>query len=379
MNESKATRYQRYRRRAQAAGVACGALMLAVVALTPLARSMAALAEGYGRGLPATPHAGLSLVLFVLGLVVVWEAAMLPAMLYLALKVDRRYALRAPAVEDVLAAQAHATLFALPAALAAGALVRLSIWIAGGGWWVLAGVLLAAALVAALHGAPAALARLTGARPLAREGLVDRLACLATRAGVPVAGIDEMASDDGAAAALVTGAGRSRRVFVSSELARDWTDDEIAVVIAHELGHHAHHDLWRTLAFDAVVLSVGLWAADWLLAGPGSAMGLPAAPELAALPFIALIGCAVWIVATPLRHALSRSQERRADRFALTLTGSSDAFSAAVRRLGARHLAEERPSALTQWLYHRHPPVAERLALAQTFVRPPASGRRSPD
>ena len=34
---------------------------------------------------------------------------------------------------------------------------------------------------------------------------------------------------------------------------------------------------------------------------------------------------------------------------------------AAVRRLSAQHLAEERPSTLTRWLFHRHPPVAERL------------------
>jgi hypothetical protein len=38
-----------------------------------------------------------------------------------------------------------------------------------------------------------------------------------------------------------------------------------------------------------------------------------------------------------------------------------------VRRLGAKHLAEERPSTLTRWLYHRHPPVADRLALAERY------------
>ncbi len=91
--------------------------------------------------------------------------------------------------------------------------------------------------------------------------------------------------------------------------------------------------------------------------------------DLAALPLIALVAGAVWLAATPLRHAHSRRQERRADQFALALTGGADAFSAAIRRLGAQHLAEERPSPLTQWLYHRHPSVAERLAIADSYAK----------
>jgi hypothetical protein len=53
----------------------------------------------------------------------------------------------------------------------------------------------------------------------------------------------------------------------------------------------------------------------------------------------------------------------------LQLTGEVDAFGAAIRRLSARHLSEERPSSLARWLFHRHPPVAERLASAELFRR----------
>ena len=50
--------------------------------------------------------------------------------------------------------------------------------------------------------------------------------------------------------------------ILSADLVRDWSDDEVAVVVAHELAHHAHHDLWRTLALDASLLSLGLLVAD---------------------------------------------------------------------------------------------------------------------
>jgi Zn-dependent protease with chaperone function len=203
-----------------------------------------------------------------------------------------------------------------------------------------------------------------GSQAIVRPGLRSRLAELAGRARVPVAGIDEWRTDEPTATAFVAGLGRTRRVFVSSQLARDWSDDEIAVVVAHELAHHAHRDLWRALVLDVGVLLAGLWAADAILAWSASSLGLRGPSDLAALPLLALVGGGVWLAATPIRHAQSRRQERRADRFALALTGSVDAFAAAIRRLGDRHLAEERPSRLTQWLYYRHPSVAERLALA---------------
>ena len=368
MNESKAARYQRYRRRAETAGVVSGAAMLALVALTPLAQWLATGALGFGAGLPDVPRAALALVIFVVLLVVAWELAALPASLYLGLRVDRRFANPSIAVEDVLAAQAHATLVALPAALVAGAALMFSAWIAGAWWWVVAGVLLAGALVAALHGAPRLLARLADVRPLARADLAERLNALAGQARVPVAGVEEMQLDDSErTTAMVAGAGRSRRIFLSSELLRDWTDDEIAVVVAHELGHHAHRDLWRTLAIDASVLAVALFAADRALAELAPALGLAGPRDVAALPFLTLVAGSVWLMLTPLRHAHSRLQERRADEFALSLTGAADAFSSVIRRLGARRLVEDRPSYLTRWLYHRHPTLEQRLAVAAAY------------
>ena len=365
MNETKATRYQRLRRRAHAAGVVSGGLMLAGLAFTPASRAIAGWSGALARPFSGPVAGAVSLVAFVGLVVVLWELAALPAMLYLALHVDRHLRQEQPAVDDVISAQLHATAIALPAALVAGAVIALSAWIAGSFWWALAGVVLAVLLGAALQGAPAALARLASVRPLSRPALAARLRELAARARVHVAGIDEWrAADAGRTTALVTGIGRRRRIFISADVVRDWSETEIAVVVAHELAHHAHHDLRRTLAVDAAVLSCGLGAAAAVLARlPGA--GRPGDPAM--LPLIALVAGLVWLAATPLRHAQSRRHERRADLFALVVTGGADAFSAAIRRLGARHLAEERPSTVTRWLFHRHPTVAERLALAEAY------------
>ncbi len=372
MNETKAARYQRLRRRAQSSGVVSGGLLLAVVALTAAARALASWAGGLGQRVGGSLGGVFALVIFVAVLVVLWEMAALPSMLYLGLAVDRRLGQHGPTPEDVFAAQAHATMIALPVALAGAAIVRVSAWIAGGLWWALAGVLLAMLLAVALHGAPAALARFAEVRSVSRRELAASLHDLARRARVHVAGIDEWrAAGTGPTTALVTGFGRTRRIFISSDVVRDWSDTEIAVVVAHELAHHAYHDLLRTLALDAVVLSSGLGAAAAVLRAV-PALGSPDA--LSTLPLVALIAGIVWLAATPIRHAQSRRLERRADLFALVTTGGADAFSAAIRRLGARHLAEERPTVVTRWLFHRHPTVAERLAMAEAYRQLRAQG-----
>ena len=371
MNESKATRYQRWRRRAHLAGSGAAVLMLALIALTPASTWLAALAAAFIGGWSHPLQPAVTLLLFVLLVVLLWEAASLPATIYVALRLDRDYAKRAISLEDVLGAQALATAVAVPAAIGAAGIVQISAVVAGPGWWILAGVLLSLTLAGAVRLAPMWLTWLGEVQPVGRVALASRLRDLAQAAGVPLAGLSEWRiAEPAPTPALVTGVGRGRRVLLAAEVVRDWSDEEIAVVVAHELAHHAHRDLWRTWALNAGILLVGLGTADQTLRLTGAAESGAAAPAvLAALPLIALVTVSVWIIATPVRHALSRSQERHADAFALALTGSADAFGTALRRLGARHLAEDRPSVVTRWLYFSHPPMAERLAFAEAYRR----------
>src|SRR6187455_1100024 len=192
MNETRATRYQRLRRRAHAAGLASAGLMLTIVALTPLSRQLAAVAERFARGLPSPFFAAVAVGLFVVLVVALWELAALPAAVYLARRIDVRYGAghSATSVEDAMAAQAHAALVALPIAMVGGAIWLVSVRVAGGAWWVIAGALAAVAIGAGVRAGPALLALVADAAPLAKPALADRLRTLARRARVPVTSIE---------------------------------------------------------------------------------------------------------------------------------------------------------------------------------------------
>ena len=343
--------------------------MLLLLSLTPAGAWLAVWAEGVGLGAPFGFQHIVALCTFTLALAALWELAWLPAIWYLNTRVDRKHAGRT-AIGELLAAQSQAWLLAALMGLAGGAIVEAAAYAAGSWWWLLAGGLMAAVLVAALHVAPGLLARFSGAESVERPALVEQLGVLARKVRVPILSIDALPETASVTAtALVAGTGGGRRVFIAAELMRDWSDEEIAVVVAHELAHHAHHDLWRTLALDVGVLSAGLWVSDRVLRATGSLAPGSGPSVLAVLPAVALTTSVVWLASAPLRHAVSRSQERRADAFALSLTGGIAPFQAAIRRLAERHLAEERPSRFTRWFYHRHPSVAERLEAAEAFQR----------
>lgn len=360
MNESKATRYQRLRRRAGVAEAVSGVAALGLLALPPVAGGLARWAEAAAGG--SRPGA---ILFFAAAVVGVWLPAVLPARLFLGLRVDGRYSDSRPDTTAVAAAEAQAACGTLGVALLVGGTVGASMWLAPGWWWAVAGCALAGSLVLAMRTMPEVLARIAPGGPPMRPELERRLKGLAGQAGVPVTSLAVLAGSGHPA--FITGTGRTRRIFLSDELIRDWTDDEIAVVVAHEIGHHARHDLMRGAALSAATLMAGLWTADLALRRAGPALGLGGPADLGAWPLLLLVAAAVWLAATPLRHGQSRRQERLADEFALRLTGGAEAFAAVIRRLGARHLAEERPTTLTRWFFHRHPSVDERLAIASRF------------
>ncbi len=354
MNESTATRYQRLRRTAQMVGLAVGAAWLAIVVFSPAGRWVADWAWS------ASP--GWAVLLFVTALVVVWEAVALPASVFAAVRGERRFRKGDVAVSSLLIAQFRDTCTGIVIAIAGGLVVYGAIALAGGWWWLVVGGLGAPMVVVATAVAGVTVRAAADGLPVPREALTDRLSALVERASgrrVPVREWTDPAS--AAPTALVTGVGPSGAILLSRSMVADWSDDEIAVVVAHELSHHVHHDLWRKAALDALVLVAALGAAHVVTVTAGPGLDVQALADLTALPLIGLTAWLAWWGLRPIRLAQSRAHERAADRYALSVTGNPEAFRTAIRRLAAQHLAEERPSTVTRLFFHRHPTVEERL------------------
>jgi STE24 endopeptidase len=270
----------------------------------------------------------------------------------------------------------------LKAALLAGALGLLAVEVIYGlmaatPWWWLAaaGVLIAIEIVLALVFPVWVLPLFYRLTPLGDGELQDRLLGLARRCGVRAVGVwvaDQSRKSRTANAAL-TGLGRTRRILLFDTLVGRFTADEIEAVLAHELAHHVHHDVWRGLGLQAGLTVLALWVADGLLRLSAPRWGLESAADPAGLPWLALVLLAVGLVTVPLANAVSRRMERAADDFALRVTGNTAGFVSAMERLAALNLAERRPHRLKEVLLYSHPSIDRRIARATRATRAPAS------
>jgi STE24 endopeptidase len=208
--------------------------------------------------------------------------------------------------------------------------------------------------------------------PLERSQLVVRLVRLARRAGAPVLGVYQwhLGSRSRTANAALVGLGGTRRILLSDTLLASYSDDEVEVILAHELAHHVHGDLWTALAVDALLTLGALLCAHALLGLGVGIGGVESRSDVAIVPLMLLAVMAWSVVTLPVVNAMSRSHERRADRFALELTRNPEAFISAMRRLGVQNLADQRPSRFTTWLFDSHPPLSERIEAARRWTAP---------
>jgi STE24 endopeptidase len=165
--------------------------------------------------------------------------------------------------------------------------------------------------------------------------------------------------------AMLAGLGRTRRVILGDTLLDGFTPEEIEVVLAHEIGHHVFHHIPKLIAIGLVMSVAGFFACDrvlvWWLGGDSFAYEQV---PVYALPMLMLVVTVFSVVTGPLSNALSRQFERQCDRYALRRTGLREAYVSAFTRLGRLNKADPDPHPLEKILFHDHPPIAERLALA---------------
>jgi STE24 endopeptidase len=235
------------------------------------------------------------------------------------------------------------------------------------GWWVPGSVLAVGFATASIYLGPVVLDPVFNRFTVLPEGRTraDVLA-LAREAGVDVGQVYEVDASRRTTAsnAYVTGLGRTKRVVLYDNLLKDFSRDEVRLVVAHELGHVHYRDVPRGLLYVALVAPAALYAAALLTRrlAPDEPR-----PGPAALPALALSVAVVSIGVTVVANQLSRRIEARADSYSLRLTDAPEPFVGFERGIALRNVADPDPPDWLVFLLATHPPTVDRIGIAKAF------------
>jgi STE24 endopeptidase len=238
-------------------------------------------------------------------------------------------------------------------------------------WWLVGGLVYLLFVVVMVNLAPVIIMPLFNKFiPLENEELQDRILRLGQKTGATVKGVYtiDFSRRTSSANAFVTGIGNTRRVVLGDTLTSNYTADEIEVIMAHELGHHVHGDIWRGVLLDSVITMFSFYLAHLFLQAGINLLGFRGLGDVAAFPLFVLVMVAFGLLTMPLTNYLSRTRENAADIYALNITGNATAFISAMKKLANQNLADAAPPAWAVWLFYTHPPIAERIRRGEDFI-----------
>jgi STE24 endopeptidase len=216
--------------------------------------------------------------------------------------------------------------------------------------------------------------------PLADKVLESKILTLAQRAGIGGSRVYQVdkSSDTKLVNAYVTGVGATKRIVLWDTLLQRLGERQILFVTAHEMGHFVlRHTLYIIIA-TGILITASLYAvhrtAGALIARFSPRFGFDELTDVASFPLLLLLGNAVSFFLAPAVLGFSRQQEREADRFALEITRDNHAAASAFVVLQQENLSVPRPGRLYVLWRSSHPPLAERVAFANSY-RPWDSGQ----
>ena len=240
-------------------------------------------------------------------------------------------------------------------------------------WWLVAWAVFLGLFVLLIQLAPVVLFPIFYKfEPLDNEELKRRLIVLSERAGTRVRGVYKwhLSEKSKKANAALTGLGATRRIILADTLLDNYSDDEIEAVLAHELGHHAHRHILKSILVQAGITLFGFWLANEVLhyAIERSNM-FETLSDFANLPLLILVSTVLSFLLMPALNAYSRFNERQADRYCFQSVASVEPFISSMNKLAEQNLAEKAPSRWVEWFFHSHPAIAKRVTAAEAWAK----------
>jgi STE24 endopeptidase len=241
------------------------------------------------------------------------------------------------------------------------------------GWWLIAGLAFAFVSVVLATIFPVVILPIFNKyTPVENKELTDALERILSEGGLRSSGFfkEDMSRQTKKENAFLAGLGKTRRVVLGDNLMENMSVPEIESIIAHEVGHYKNRHIWKNLIIGTLEGLVGFFILNLVMRSIFAQFLSSTSWNLTFFPvFVVLAGGISVFLFSPFSNALSRYFEKKADRYALENIQDKKAFMTAMAGLADRNLSNAYPEWWVKFLYYSHPPVGERLAMAENYKK----------
>jgi len=201
--------------------------------------------------------------------------------------------------------------------------------------------------------------------PLPEGELRDAIEQVATRADFSLKDISLMDGSKRSTRgnAYFSGFGRKKSIVLFDTLVQEHSVDELAAVLAHEIGHYKKKHVLKGLVSGTLQTGILLFVLSLLLKSPLPAQSLGATVQSFHMSVVAfgILYSPVSMILGIMFNSISRKHEYEADRFAVGLS-KPGALQEALKRLSVKNLSNLTPHPWYVFIHYSHPALLQRLA-----------------
>ena len=162
--------------------------------------------------------------------------------------------------------------------------------------------------------------------------------------------------------AYFSGFGPKKRIVLFDTLMKEFTNDEIVAVLAHEIGHYRKKHVIKGLISSVVLSGFMLFLFSLVADSPviSGAMGAESSSFHMGLIVFGILYSPLSLIIGLISNYISRRNEYEADRF-VKENHKAEVLAGALKKLSVKNLSNMLPHPAYVFFHYSHPPLLERL------------------
>lgn len=162
--------------------------------------------------------------------------------------------------------------------------------------------------------------------------------------------------------AYFSGFGPKKRIVLFDTLMKEFSNEEILAVLAHEIGHYRKNHMIKSLISSVLLTGIMLFLFSMVVDSPliAEAMGVEISSFHIGLIVFGILYSPLSLIIGLITNYFSRRNEFQADEFVKT-NYKADILASALKKLSVKNLSNMMPHPVYVFFHYSHPPLLSRL------------------